>query len=74
MNQYVFADVSVSSIARVAHGSVPAAKSSLKATALLPVNLQNSGSFGEPSAEQSSPLHQPKPVIGNVMPKSSAKK
>lgn len=53
MNQYVCADVSVSSILPVAHGPVPAAKSSLKPIALLPVNLQNFGTFGEPSAEQS---------------------
>ena len=56
------------------YSSVPAAKSFLEPAALLLVNQPNSGSFDEPSVEQSSPLYQPKPAIGDVMPKQSTTK
>ena len=71
-NQYLFADVSTSSIPTVTHGSILAAKCSIDPAALPPVNQPNSGSFDEPSAEHSSLLYQPKPVIGDAMPKPSA--
>ena len=52
-NQFLFADVSTSSIPPVTHGSVPAANSSLEPAALPQVNQSNSGNFDQPSVELS---------------------